>query len=336
MSAIDDIAVRWVATQASGVWDADLQARLDAWLSADTRHQGAFFRAQAAWAMMDRASVMGAGIDAAEISPPPFDAESVPDTAPDAFVVPLTAAARPTRRGLLSVMGGGAVAASLTAAFVLAAAVRDRVDLETEVGELRKVPLKDKSVASVNTDSRIEVSLKPDRRDVRLVRGEAWFEVAKDKARPFVVAADTVRVRAVGTAFSVRKLATGAVVLVSEGVVEVWNHKIPDRPARLTAGSRAFVPYAPAPVEAEYRPEAVDRALAWRDGQIAFDNDTLQSAVAEFNRYNAQKIVVADPALNAEKLVGWFRADQPETFARAVHGALNVPVTVDGDRIVIG
>ncbi|MFN3806947.1 FecR family protein [Asticcacaulis sp.] len=320
MSAIDEQAAAYIAARAAGGWSEADQAGLEAWLAADTRHQGAFFRAEAAWAMLDRASVMGAGVAADTDYRSPFER-----LAPQ----PRT----PTRRQLLA--GGGLIAASVAgAALILPALTHQR--LQTEVGELRKVPLKDRSVASVNTDTTLDVALGAKRRDIRLIRGEAWFQVAKDRARPFVVEADTVRARAVGTAFGVRRYTDGAEVMVSEGVVEVWNTQAPDTPVRLEAGGRVFVPYAAQPIRAEYAPDAVDRRLAWREGQIALDNDSLTHAAAEFNRYNSRKIVIADPALGEQKLVGWFRADQPDTFARSVHLALDVPVQIDDSRIVIG
>src|SRR3546814_2061558 len=92
----------------------------------------------------------------------------------------------------------------------------------TSVGEIRRVPLADGSIAAINTASAIDVKLDDAARHVRVVEGEAWFQVARDKQRPFVVAAGRARVRAVGTAFSVRRRAGGADVLVTEGEVEVW------------------------------------------------------------------------------------------------------------------
>lgn len=326
MSAIDDQASAYIAARASGDWSEVDQAALTAWLDADTRHQGAFFRAEAAWAMLNRASVMGAGVDPETVllDNDPFEpAENV------AFA----SSTRPTRRHVL--MGGGVIAASVAGA-ALALPLLGRHHLQTEVGELRKVPLKDRSVASVNTNSALDVRLSEKRRDVRLIKGEAWFQVAKDANRPFVVEADTVRARAVGTAFGVRRYPDGADVMVSEGVVEVWNAQAPDTPVRVEAGAKVFVPYAPQTLRAVYAPDVVDRGLAWREGQIALDNDSLAHAAAEFNRYNSRKIVIADPALGDKMLVGWFRADQPDTFARAVQLALNAPVDMTDDRIVIG
>jgi transmembrane sensor len=168
-----------------------------------------------------------------------------------------------------------------------------------------------------------------------LLRGEAWFEVAKDTSRPFVVSAGRARVRAVGTAFSVRRHDMGTEVLVTEGTVETWMVGAADAKIRLTAGKKAFVSDgAPAQVATAASGE-IDRSLAWRQGQIALGGETLAYAVEEFNRYNERKVVIADSRLAAEKLVGQFRANQPEAFARAVAGTLGATVVESGATIRI-
>lgn len=317
MSRINEEAAQWVA-RLNGVESNETRKAFEAWHEADPRHQGAFLRAEAAWMMLDRAQVMAHG-----------------DTllarrALDKKLKHNRAAV--TRRSVMS----GAVAASLTGAVAVGYVLKNRLSVATRVGELRSVPLKDRSVASVNTDSRIEVDMTPQIRHVALVRGEAWFEVAKNPEVPFVVSAGDIRVRAVGTAFSVRRHETGADVLVTEGTVEAWNVNDTGKRVMLTAGHEAFVPLKPEAVAVVYRPEEVERRLAWREREIVLNSETLAEAVAEFNRYNSRQIVISDPALGAQKLVGGFHVDQPETFARAVHAALDVPVSLDDDRIIIG
>src|SRR3546814_6338531 len=132
--------------------------------------------------------------------------------------------------------------------------------------------------------------MKPKVRQIALKSGEAWFQVAKDRARPFVVEIGDVRVRAVGTAFSVRREANGVDVQVTEGVVEVWRVGDEANIRRVSAGKRAFVAPDKAVVSVAAATEAIDRALAWRTGQLVFDGDTVAEAVAEFNRYNVRKI----------------------------------------------
>jgi transmembrane sensor len=203
---------------------------------------------------------------------------------------------------------------------------------------LRKVPLKDRSVAAVNTDSQIDVDMTTRLRHVRLVKGEVWFEVAKNPDVPFVVSAGDVRVRAVGTAFSVRRHDKGVDVLVTEGVVEAWNVNDKAKRQTLTAGNEAYVPekIADAVIDVAYRPQDVTRKLAWRDREIILHQESLSDAVAEFNRYNTREIIIADPRLNTAQLVGGFQVDQPESFALAVKVALDVPVDINDQRILIG
>ena len=316
MSRIDEEATQWVARLNGEVSEETRQA-FEVWHEADPRHQGAFLRAEAAWVMLDRAEVMAHG-----------------DT-----LLARRALEEKLKRHRNSVsrryVMGGAVAASLTGAVAVGYVLANRLSVATGVGELRSIPLKDRSIASVNTDSQIDVDMTPQIRHVALVKGEAWFEVAKNPEVPFVVAGD-IRVRAVGTAFSVRRREGGADVLVTEGTVEAWTVNDKNKRVTLTAGHEAFVPVKAEVVEVTYRPEEVERRLSWREREIVLNSETLTEAVAEFNRYNSRQIVIADPALGAQKLVGGFHVDQPETFARAVQTALNVPVSETDDRIIIG
>ena len=308
---IDAEAARHVARMDGDDWSDAQEAELEAWLARDPRHPGALLRAQAAWMTLDRV-----------LAP---HAASREDAAP-------VAAPRFSRRGLLA-GGGAAIAASIAWVALLSGGT----SYATAVGEIRRVPLGDGSIAAINTASAIAVRLEETARDVRLDRGEAWFQVAKDRNRPFVVAAGRVRVRAVGTAFSVRRGDGGAHVLVTEGAVEVWAAGAEGHRVRLTAGSRAFVADNAAIEEAPAAPSAIDRALAWRNGKIDLAGDRLDGAVAEFNRYNQRQIVVGDPAIAGERFDGVFRTDDPEGFAKAVEVSLSVPVDLsDPAQIRIG
>jgi len=324
MPSIDDQASDWVARRSAGLTPGEDQA-FQAWYAADRRHQGAFLRAEAAWTLLDRAQVLSHGAG---------DIDDVLSPSPSPI---LTDRKPPKARGTRRAAVGGALAASVSAAALTAAYVlRPRLSLSTARGELRNIPLADHSLAAINTDSRIDVDMSDHLRHVQLVKGEAWFEVAKNPDAPFVVSAGDVRVRAVGTAFSVRRRDAGADVLVTEGVVEAWNVKDKTKRVSLAAGAAAFVPYAPAEAAVAVTPQDVDRRLAWRTREIILQRDSLESAVAEFNRYNDRQIVIADPALDKAQLVGGFAVDQPDIFARAVHATLNVPVTIEEDRITIG
>lgn len=321
MSPIDAQAAEWVARLNSGRDDPAVALAFHAWYDADPRHRGAFLRAEAAWTLLDRAQVLMHGSGQGE------DVLSQPMLTAPPRITP-----KPTRRILLT----GGIAASLAAAIGVGYVLKSRLSFATQRGELRNVPLADRSIAAINTDSQIDVAMTGHLRHVQLIKGEAWFEVAKNPDAPFVVSAGDIRVRAVGTAFSVRRRATGADVLVTEGVVETWSTRDPDKRTILKAGNEAFVADRIETVAVDFHPDEVTRKLAWREREIILREESLATAAAEFNRYNDRQIVIADPALGEMKLVGGFAVDQPETFARAVHAALNAPVSIREDRIIIG
>jgi transmembrane sensor len=300
---VADQAAEWATRIDAGAIDPHTNQSLQRWLEEDSRHRGALLRAEAALSFLDRGRAL-------------------------AGVVPKPAR-RPIwiRRKLL--FAGLGLAAGIAGVAILMTAPH-RYD--TRVGEIRQVPLSDGSIVAINTQSAVEVAMHPDVREVTLTRGEAWFKVAHDKKRPFIVSAGRIRVRAVGTAFSVRRHDDGVDVQVTEGVVETWTVGEEARRVRVAAGSKAYVAEYEAPKAIQASAD-IERSLAWREGQIALEGETLDEAVAQFNRYNARKLVISDSLLAEEKLVGQFRATEPMTFAEAVATTLGASVTQEGDTI---
>jgi transmembrane sensor len=317
MSAIDNQALGWLQIQSERELDADERTHLDAWLEEDTRHKGAYIRAM----------VINNAIAQAVSHQNLYPGE-------DRYALRSDASETTTanRRAWLKV---GALAAGIGLVGVGASLdLRDReTTLATSRGEFRRVALADTSVANINSASRLEVKLTKEKREITLVKGEAWFEVAKDKTKPFVVEAGGIQVRAVGTAFGVRRFSDGAEVLVTEGTVEVWTGKAR---ALLTAGQRSFVPYRTAQITVAQQPQEVQRKLAWRDGKLIFTRQTLGEAVADFNRYSAKKIIISDPLLVNKRIFGQYQIDAAEQFARDIGAYLNVPIEVSIDSIIIG
>ncbi|CAN7433078.1 FecR family protein [Caulobacter sp. LjRoot300] len=304
---IEAEAARWVWRLDRDGRAPELEAQLEAWLAGDARRRGAFLKAESVWTLLDRARETGSR--------------------------PLARPARPVSRRALLAGAGGAIAAAMVGAGVL---ILREERFSTGLGEVRRVPLGDGSAVAINTASAVEVAFRRTQRTVRLREGEAWFQVAHDVQRPFVVEAGPVRVRAVGTAFSVRRRANGADVLVTEGVVEVWAEGATRPPARLRAGQGAFVDATAVVRPALAGPEAVDRKLEWRYGKIDLAGETLGEAVADFNRYNDRKLVIADPGIASERLYGAFNTGGPDAFAAAVGASLGVEVEVRDSEIILG
>jgi transmembrane sensor len=298
--------------QAAAAWalrhplDPAGRAELQAWLAQDRRHAGALLRAQAGLSVIDR-TLTG------------------DRTAPAAVRGPAT-----TRRWLLT-GAGGAMAAAIAGVISWPMLMGERVT--TARGEIRRLPLADGSVATIDTSSELRVAMANDSRRVTLRKGQAWFEVAKDLKRPFIVDAEIAQMRAVGTAFSVRRTDEGVQVAVTEGKVATWASDASGTMTILEAGQYAtFRRGAPAPVTGT-APAAIERSLAWRDGEIALENEALSSAVAQFNRYNRQQLVVVDRDLADERLVGLFEIDKPAVFAATLAASLDVAVTTTPGEI---
>ncbi len=195
---------------------------------------------------------------------------------------------------------------------------------ETRVGEQRQVRLSDGSIVTLNTGSLLEVAYTAKRRDVRLLRGEAMFKVAHNAAWPFVVTAADRNVTAVGTAFVVRVDGPDIKVVLVQGKVRIDPLR-PTGLARiipalseddLTPGEQltAVEGKARATVEAT----DVQRATSWENGQVIFQDDTIEAAAAEMNRYSDTRILVNDPRIGALTVSGVFNAKRPQDFIAAV------------------
>ena len=302
---IQDDASRWVARMDGVDWNIELEAELSSWLDEDSRHRGALLRAQAAWAMLD----LDQGAS--------------------------RAASRKVERVDRRWVIGGAAAATVVAGLGGAVVWARRVaKYETVTGEIRRLPLNDGSTAIINTSSRVDVRFEPGARHVVVNRGQAWFDVAKDPDRPFIVEAGKIRVQAIGTAFSVYRRDGGADIVVSEGVVKVWSEAAPTASLAISAGSGAFVANDAA---VRFHHETPSQSLAWRTGEIELSATALSQAISEFNRYNQRRLVLGDLSLSDRQFDGVFRTDDPLGFAKLVGASLHVPVdTSNPDLIRIG
>ncbi|CAI3810477.1 Protein FecR [Pseudomonas sp. MM221] len=196
---------------------------------------------------------------------------------------------------------------------------RWRADYATATGESRSIQLDDGSQLQLNTDTAVQVQLAQGERRVRLLRGEAWFDVARDPARPFVVKAGEGWVRVVGTRFSVASDAEQTRVKVAQGKVEVnAGHGPgvflePGQAVEYTAGSLAALhPFDPA------------SAFAWRQRQLVFSQQPLAEVVAELNRYWPGQTVLLGDGLRQRKVSGVFEIDKPDAVLKALTHTLGL------------
>lgn len=210
----------------------------------------------------------------------------------------------------------------------------------TGVGEQRTVRLADGSTLALNTASVVEVAYSPARRDIRLLQGQALFQVAHNAERPFVVTAGDRKVTALGTRFDVRLDAGAVKVVLVEGKVKVE----PLRPAglerivpvlgrqTLDAGEALVAD----PGEAvEVAVADTDQATSWRRGQVIFRDDTIGAAVAEMNRYSDTQLVIDDPRIAALKISGVFGVTREENFLAALMSFYPVEAQKRSPRVTV-
>lgn len=200
------------------------------------------------------------------------------------------------------------------------------VAVSAERGERRQVTLPDGSVLEINGDTRADVKLYDERREVALDSGEILFTVSADPSRPFIVRAGGGVVRVTGTVFNVRRDADQVAVLVASGTVEVtgghwWNlGRAVLRPGHgiRVPGSGAIGVPAPADVES---------AIAWREGRVVFKNAPLTEVVQEMNRYLSTPLRLADDRAGRLRVSASFSLDRPEALVDALPSVAPIRLT---------
>ena len=324
--AIATAAATWLCERDDG-FAPGRAAAFAAWCAADSRHAAAVACAEETMALMGELPALRDEL-----------AEKIAAAPPPAAPAEIS---RPWWHRPAVQWGGLAAALALGSALWLFTPHRaPTVEYFTATATApREVALRDGSIMNVNRESDVAVQLTAAERRVTLARGEAHFAVAHDTARPFIVTAGGVSVRAVGTAFSVRLGEAGVEVLVTEGKVQVervdanalsqnasaasndparGGQRAPPQVTLLSANERAVVALAGSepPRIAPAAPAAIREALAWHGRTTTFSDVSLRDVVARFNRRNVTQLVLADDELGARKIGGTFALDQAEAFAR--------------------
>jgi transmembrane sensor len=226
--------------------------------------------------------------------------------------------------------GAPVLAHASSTATTAAALIREA---STQIGERALLVLADGSKVTLNTDSAVRADYTGRERRLTLVRGEAFFDVAKDPARPFIVTAGSRQVIAVGTAFNVRLQDQQVRVTLVEGTVRIVpTARQRDPVVTLEAGS-ALVTAA----DGIDRVESLDtaRATSWRSGKLVFEGDRLADVVSEMNRYSREKLEIADPALRDRKVSGVFEPTEGHAFAKALEAYGIARTTQQTDATIV-
>lgn len=201
----------------------------------------------------------------------------------------------------------------------------------TAVGEQRTVRLEDGSRVTLDTASRIQVSLREDRRSVTLLEGQAFFDVAGNPGRPFVVAAGDARITAIGTRFDVRRIGDGARVTLIEGRVSVRETARAGAAWSLDPGQQV-VTDAPRPVVTTVD---IAQETSWTMGRLIFKETPIRAAVAEINRYSETKIDLQASHIADIPVSGAFDTGDTDGFVAALQDLYAVSAQRRSDGTVI-
>jgi len=289
--------------------DAAVRRRFEAWRADPVN--------EAAWEETQR--MMRATAGAA-----PYHAEDWAPFLAATRAPPAIKSSRLSRRRMFG-FGGLAVAAGI-AAFVAGPQITQRLEADyvTGTAEVRTVRLEDDSVVTLGPDSAVAVTYSPDARGVRLLAGEAYFEVTPDTVRPFRVSADRVRVTVLGTAFNVNRTDGGADVGVSHGVVRV-DVGSDARPVaeRLEAGDFVRVSASGRVTRGDRPPSQTG---AWRAKQLTAQDQPFGAVLDRLRRYYAGAIVVTDDTLADQPVTGVYNLDDPAAALRGIARSQNAVV----------
>jgi transmembrane sensor len=294
-------------------WSAEEQAKFDAWLLESPAHLVAYLRLDAAWNRTERLAALRT--DAGEM------AES---------------GKKEPRRALrwmrvMSIAAGVVVLAAASAIFLLGS---NEKTYSTPVGGHEMVTLADGSQIELNTNTTIRVAAGANRRVITLDSGEAYFQVRHDAAHPFIVMAGDHRLLDLGTKFLVRSDADHLEVTLMEGRVRLQPAEAASRAVVLTPGDVAVA--TTNSIAVTKNPEqVVQNELGWRRGMLIFKHTSLASVAAEFNRYNRQKLIVADAASARLTINGTFRTIDVDAFVDVAQDILRLRVERRGDETII-
>jgi transmembrane sensor len=264
--------------------------------------------------MLRICSVYGVARDAGLTDNITFD-----DREPNVLPWPRPGLAGPLSRRMAAVWAVVALGATLAAALAF---LDGGETIETGYSEWRHVTLDDGSVLRIGPHTRLRVTLKDSHRSIEMKAGEATFQVAQDVTRPFVVDAGVAKVRVLGTLFGVQRSSADLLVTVAEGSVAVAD-------TRLETGEQVAVTSAGM---SAVRTVDLTRALAWAEGRLVFESETIGQALQEFNRRNRVQIEVRDPHIARLPVRGVFNAADPESFVNVLSTAAGIEVQRENAR----
>jgi len=310
---IDAQAADWLIDQEEhDNWGPSDQARLDAWLDESPAHFAAYWRLEASWSRTELVSDMRS------------------------FGVRISYSSRNKWRKVASVAAALVVLVALgLAGASYFKATREQV-FATAVGGRKTIELADGSQIELNTNTELRVRVSSESRSATLVKGEAFFDIHHDSRHPFAVIAGDHRVTDLGTKFLIRKDLGRLTVMLQEGraQIESGSQGRQQHTAILRPGDEAIA--TANAISIEHRTQKrIANELSWRHGVLVFNDMTLSDVAREFNRYNAEKIIISGEAAGKLKISGTMPSNDIEELIRMAQNFFGLRAQRRQGQIVI-
>ena len=341
INSIEQSACDWIACLTLDALNPGREKALHLWLAQDPRHSQALFEMAS---LMDDISVLSR-------------LEDLIPLVPNVSKTTLTATSiRSVGAGLAALIrrpqyGVTACCLLLMVAFLMFPLQSENytVTASTHVGERKTIELADGSLVTLNTSTQIKVVYAQHERRIFLLKGEGLFDVAPDKERPFYVVAGATAVRAVGTIFNIELTNERMELTVTEGVVELNKPALVLAVAsesgvtkeketylnntRVEAGFIAVVENAVesvSPIDAG----AIEKKLAWQNGVVVFEGETLEQVVAEISRYTTKTFFISDDGTRQIRIGGYFEVGDVEQMLDILQTGFNIQVSQDYSGVI--
>ncbi len=189
-----------------------------------------------------------------------------------------------------------------------------QADHQTTTAESREIDLEDGSVLYLGADSAVDLNYSADQRRIKLLAGEAYFDVAPDKNRPFIVTAGETETRALGTAFNISLYDETVYVGVRHGHVRL-SHKSGKNELDLQIHDVGSMTEA-----GKGQKRTVDNSFiaSWRKGKLLIDNHSLGSVIDQLDRYSENRIIILEAPLKNQRITGVYDLSDPDSSIAAI------------------
>lgn len=305
-------AAMWLELRDREDWNAEQQAAMEVWLAESPGHRLAYLRLYAAWNYADRLAAM---------RQPRFGQ--------------LISSGRKIGPAAFKIAAACAVVAAIGVEATSYSAKPQTQAFETPVGGHETLKLADGSRIELNTNTKVRMSLSAGQRRVWLDRGEAYFEIQHNAARPFTVVTGNHRVTDLGTKFTIRANGDSLRVALLEGRARLETDSVWNQPQTILLTPGDVVVATKTNLSMERQPaRLLNDDLGWRHGMLIFDRTPLADVVAQFNRYNTKKLAVSGPAARM-KIDGTFPADNVKDFLHLARAVLDLNVEQQPDAIML-